>query len=173
MLNLHFTYFISRYFHSLRCYHSISACLSLSLPFLVVVFLFAEFKRSARRRRCTLLFAWLLINSFKKQIFACIRSAEAIYIISVYANSRAVAVGVCVFVFWKRILHQFIICRLFSAQFYITHPSWGGSLNVTINSDEFVDMCQPVHGVFICSFTHTSSFVICAILWLCRMRCRK
>lgn len=69
--------------------HGIPSLPSIFFSLFTFIFLdlasFFVFKFSARRpRRCTLLFALLLINSFRKQIFTCMRSIEAIYIILVY-----------------------------------------------------------------------------------------
>lgn len=179
MLNLHFTYSISRCFHSL--YYSFHIpfrpyppCHRIFLSIAVFIFrsLFSVFKSSARRaRRCTLLFALLLINSFRKQIFTCMRSIEAIYIILVCE---------CVCVFWKRILHQFIMCRVFSSRFIYHIPYTSiGSLNVTINSDEFVDMLSASmrHSYVMIFFPSLSSSFSSLLLFalilclLCRTGC--
>lgn len=146
---------------------------SLSLSLARYFFVFKSAARCARR--CTLLFALLLINSFRKQIFTCMRSIEAIYIILVYE-----CVYVCVE--WKRILHQFIMCRVFSSVYiHHTHTLYTsmGSLNVTINSDEFVDMLSAsMRHIYVNSFFFffCFSFVIRVHLLLivsCRMCCIK
>lgn len=122
-----------------------------------------EFKSSARRRhRCTLLFAQLLMNAFKKQIFACMRSTEAIYIIF------RMRVRMSVFCILKEdIASIYNVSSLQHTVLYTIHyafrlhTSFMGSLNVTINSDEFVDICQPEYGAFMLSSTHSLNLLCC------------
>lgn len=181
MLNLHFTYSISRCFHSLYySFHIPFRPYPIRLPsdfFLhrcVFIFrsLLSVFKSSARRaRRCTLLFALLLINSFSAQIFTCMRSIEAIYIILVCE---------CV---WKEdiasIYNVSCLQRSLHTPFSI-HTSIG-SLNVTIDSDEFVDMLSAsmrhsYASFFFPFFVIFIAFVIRAHLMFivpCRMCCIK